>query len=141
LSFNAFFYTLVSTDTQEMFYSAKRQQYLIDQGYTFKIVTNLSEKAEQVAHEEGYSYSSPEDDRKLLRTVLTSETDLEKDQRIEDNLIRKNNPDGAALADSSVKRTAGMTMSQMSGGSGLRYRESSSSSKKQHPLFRKRQRR
>ena len=26
-SFNAFFYTLVSTDTQEMFYSAKRQQY------------------------------------------------------------------------------------------------------------------
>lgn len=30
-SFNAFFYTLVSTDTQEMFYSTKRQQYLIDQ--------------------------------------------------------------------------------------------------------------
>jgi DNA excision repair protein ERCC-3 len=30
-SFNAFFYTLVSSDTQEMFYSAKRQQYLIDQ--------------------------------------------------------------------------------------------------------------
>ena len=26
-SFNAFFYTLVSTDTQEMYYSAKRQQY------------------------------------------------------------------------------------------------------------------
>lgn len=25
-SFNAFFYTLVSTDTQEMFYSTKRQQ-------------------------------------------------------------------------------------------------------------------
>ncbi|EED93146.1 predicted protein, partial [Thalassiosira pseudonana CCMP1335] len=40
-SFNAFFYTLVSTDTQEMFYSTKRQQYLIDQGYTFKIVTTL----------------------------------------------------------------------------------------------------
>jgi DNA excision repair protein ERCC-3 len=142
-SFNAFFYTLVSSDTQEMFYSAKRQQYLIDQGYTFKIVTNLCEKAEKSAREEGYAYSSPEDDRKLLRTVLTSETDLEKDQRAEDNLIRKNNPDGAALADSSVKRTAGMTMSQMSGGSGLRYRESSSSSssKKQHPLFRKRQRR
>ena len=36
--FNAFFYTLVSTDTTEMFYSTKRQQYLVDQGYTFKVV-------------------------------------------------------------------------------------------------------
>lgn len=36
--FNAFFYTLVSTDTREMFYSAKRQQYLVDQGYTYKII-------------------------------------------------------------------------------------------------------
>ena len=39
--FNAFFYTLVSKDTQEMFYSTKRQQFLIDQGYQFKVVTNL----------------------------------------------------------------------------------------------------
>lgn len=35
-SFNAFFYTLVSQDTQEMYYSSKRQQFLIDQGYSFK---------------------------------------------------------------------------------------------------------
>ena len=34
---NALFYTLVSNDTQEMFYSIKRQQFLIDQGYTFKV--------------------------------------------------------------------------------------------------------
>lgn len=141
-SFNAFFYTLVSTDTQEMFYSAKRQQYLIDQGYTFKIVTNLCARADKEAVEQNYSYSTPEDDRKLLRTVLTSETDLEKEQRAEDTAIRKNNVDGAALADASVRRTAGMTMAQMSGGSQLRYREISTSGKiKRHPLFRKRQRR
>ena len=140
-SFNAFFYTLVTTDTQEMFYSAKRQQYLIDQGYTFKIVTNLCEKAEAAAVEEGYSYSSPEDDRKLLRTVLNSETDLEKEQRAEDTAIRKNNADGAALADASVKRNAGQTMAQLSGGSGLRYREAKrGGGSKRHPLFRKRQR-
>ena len=35
--FNAFFYTLVSTDTREVFYSSKRQQYLVDQGYTYKV--------------------------------------------------------------------------------------------------------
>ena len=29
--FNAFFYTLVSKDTQEMFFSAKRRRFLIDQ--------------------------------------------------------------------------------------------------------------
>ena len=140
-SFNAFFYTLVSTDTQEMFYSAKRQQYLIDQGYTFKIVTNLCERADREALENNYAFSTPKDDRDLLRTVLTSETDLEKEQRAEDTAIRKNNADGAALADASVKRTAGLTMAQMSGGSGLRYREISSGKTQRHPLFRKRQRR
>ena len=139
-SFNAFFYTLVSSDTQEMFYSAKRQQYLIDQGYTFKIVTNLCEKADAEAVEQGYKYATPEDDRELLRTVLSSETDLEKEQKAEDNAIRKGNADGAMLADAATKRTAGMTMSQLSGGSGLRYRESGGSTKR-HPLFRKRQRR
>jgi DNA excision repair protein ERCC-3 len=39
--FNAFFYSLVSTDTQEMYYSTKRQQFLIDQGYSFKVITSL----------------------------------------------------------------------------------------------------
>ncbi|KAJ3386873.1 hypothetical protein HDU92_002221, partial [Lobulomyces angularis] len=38
---NAYFYTLVSKDTHEMYYSTKRQQFLIDQGYQFKIITNL----------------------------------------------------------------------------------------------------
>jgi DNA excision repair protein ERCC-3 len=35
--FNAFFYSLVSKDTVEMYYSTKRQQFLIDQGYSFKV--------------------------------------------------------------------------------------------------------
>lgn len=45
--FNAFFYTLVSTDTKEMYFSMKRQQYLVDQGYTFKIDQKLVERAEK----------------------------------------------------------------------------------------------
>mmetsp|Transcript_21969 Transcript_21969/g.39883 ORF Transcript_21969/g.39883 Transcript_21969/m.39883 type:complete len:762 (+) Transcript_21969:77-2362(+) len=140
-SFNAFFYTLVSNDTQEMFYSAKRQQYLIDQGYTFKIVTNLCDRADEEAKIHNYTYSSAEDDRKLLRMVLTSEADLEKEQRNEDAAIRKGNQDGAALADAGVRRSAGVSMSSLSGGTGIRYREVSSGPTKRHPLFRKRQRR
>jgi len=139
-SFNAFFYTLVSTDTQEMFYSAKRQQYLIDQGYTFKIVTNLSELCDVEAKINGFVYSTPEDDKKLLQTLLMSDTEMEKDQKAEDTAIRKNNADGAALADASVKRTAGSSMSQLSGGTGMRYREIGGGSSKRHPLFTKRMR-
>jgi len=40
-AFNAHFYTLVSKDTQEMYFSTKRQRYLVDQGYAFKVVTRL----------------------------------------------------------------------------------------------------
>jgi hypothetical protein len=101
----------------------------------------LCEKADAAAVEQKYAYSTPEKDRELLRRVLTSENDLEKEQRAEDTAIRKNNPDGVSLADATVKRTAGMTLAQISGGSGVRYREiSASSSTKRHPLFRKRQR-
>lgn len=133
-SFNAFFYTLVSADTQEMFYSARRQQYLIDQGYTFKVVTNLCEKANAEARKQKYKYATPENDRDLLRRVLISETDLEKEQRSEDAAIRKSNPDGAQMADNTSKRS----LSQLSGGSGRRYNEINKT--KKHPLFRKRKR-
>jgi hypothetical protein len=36
--FNAFFYSLVSEDTHEMYYSGKRQQFLVDQGYSFCVL-------------------------------------------------------------------------------------------------------
>lgn len=137
-SFNAFFYTLVSADTQEMFYSSKRQQYLIDQGYTFKVISNLCDRAAEEAVKHNYRYKSAEDDREMLRTVLGSETDLEKEQRSEDMAIRKSNPDGASLADAGTKRTGGISMDKISGGAGMRYREVGSS--KRHPLFRKRKR-
>ena len=38
--FNAFFYSLVSSDTKEIFYATKRQRFLVDQGYAFKVLTN-----------------------------------------------------------------------------------------------------
>lgn len=42
--YNAFFYTLVSQDTLEMAYSRKRQRFLVNQGYSYKvsiIITNI----------------------------------------------------------------------------------------------------
>lgn len=40
--YNAFFYTLVSQDTLEMSYSRKRQRFLINQGYSYKVITKLA---------------------------------------------------------------------------------------------------
>jgi len=141
-SFNAFFYTLVSTDTQEMYYSAKRQQYLIDQGYTFKVVTNLCDLADREAEEKGYTYCDKETDLKLLTTLRTGGgNEMEKEQKTEDAAIRKNNTDGANMADQSVKRSAGSSMAQISGVGGMRYKETGGPSGKRHPLFAKRLRR
>lgn len=36
--YNAFFYTLVSQDTLEMAYSRKRQRFLVNQGYSYKVL-------------------------------------------------------------------------------------------------------
>jgi len=65
--FNAFFYSLVSTDTQEMYYSTKRQQFLIDQGYSFKVITNLLDNAAEGRAE--LQYSSQADQITLLVTL------------------------------------------------------------------------
>ena len=43
--FNAFFYSLVSTDTREMYFSKKREEFLINQGYAFRVITNILEHA------------------------------------------------------------------------------------------------
>lgn len=39
--YDAFFYSLVSQDTREAFYSAKRQQFLVEQGYGYRVLRNL----------------------------------------------------------------------------------------------------
>ena len=36
-------HSLISMDTSEMYFSSKRQQYLVDQGYTFKVIKDLED--------------------------------------------------------------------------------------------------
>ncbi len=67
--FNAFFYTLVSTDTSDMFFSTKRQQYLVDQGYTFQVVQDLS----PIADKESKRLSSKKLEVDLLARILDKE--------------------------------------------------------------------
>ena len=63
---NAYFYTLVSRDTREMYYSTKRQQFLVDQGYAFKV----NDAAKSLASAEGLPYANRQAQLQLLAEVL-----------------------------------------------------------------------
>lgn len=64
--FNAFFYSLVSKDTAEMFYSTKRQQFLVDQGYAFRVITELVGMKEMP----DLVYKTQSEQIELLQSVL-----------------------------------------------------------------------
>ncbi|PSN37523.1 DNA excision repair protein haywire [Blattella germanica] len=123
--YNAFFYTLVSQDTMEMSYSRKRQRFLVNQGYSYKVITKLAGMDE----EPDLMYKTREEQGQLLQQVLSaSETDADE-ERI---------PGEGPRAGPAFHRRVG-NMSSMSGADDavyLEYRKSSSSNVK-HPLFKK----
>ncbi|XP_011337770.2 general transcription and DNA repair factor IIH helicase subunit XPB isoform X2 [Ooceraea biroi] len=122
--YNAFFYTLVSQDTMEMNYSRKRQRFLVNQGYAYKVITKLAGMDE----EPDLMYTSREEQGQLLQQVLTaSDTDADE-ERIPGEGARP------------IIRKAG-TMTSMSGADDAVYYEykkaASSSTANKHPLFKK----
>ncbi|KAA0713407.1 TFIIH basal transcription factor complex helicase XPB subunit [Triplophysa tibetana] len=74
--YNAYFYSLVSQDTQEMAYSTKRQRFLVDQGYSFKVITKLAGM-----EEEDLMFSTREDQQQLLQKVLAA-SDLDAEEEV-----------------------------------------------------------
>lgn len=105
--FNAFFYSLVSKDTTEMSYSAKRQAFLVDQGYAFKTITHLTGMNELP----NLRYKTYDERAELLaHCILQSETatDVEK---IDDNMWSHLSGGGAK---SGVRRQA-ISMADASG--------------------------
>ena len=113
--FNAFFYSLVSKDTQEMYYSSKRQAFLVDQGYAFKVITHL-QGIEQLP---GLAFTSPAERRELLQEVMLQNETSADVERIDDDLFgaRSNGPrtSGGAVHKKGARRTAGM-LAELSGG-------------------------
>jgi len=57
--YNAYFYTLVSTDTSDMHYSNNRRKYLCDQGYSFQVM-HMDRVVQPITN-------SGEDEQKFLR--------------------------------------------------------------------------
>ncbi|GAB1608759.1 general transcription and DNA repair factor IIH helicase subunit XPB-like [Argonauta hians] len=116
--YNAYFYSLVSQDTLEMQYSMKRQRFLVNQGYSYKVITKLAGK-----EEDKLGYNSKEEQLQLLQTVLAA-TDADAEEEYE----------GGAKPMFTRK---GGSMSSMSGADDAVYMEYSRSrdSKHQHPIF------
>jgi DNA excision repair protein ERCC-3 len=144
--FNAFFYSLVSKDTQEMFYSTKRQQFLIDQGYAFKVITHLN----GLENLPDLVYKTQDEQIELLQSVLIAndnDADLGTD-------IRAVEGDLAGTVTSkhfgfpAAQRTSG-SLTALSGGHHMSYIEKNKSANKaigragpssapRHPVFAKR---
>ncbi|CAH7099910.1 general transcription and DNA repair factor IIH helicase subunit XPB [Phodopus roborovskii] len=125
--YNAFFYSLVSQDTQEMAYSTKRQRFLVDQGYSFKVITKLAGM-----EEEELAFSTKEEQQQLLQKVLAA-TDLDAEEEVVAGEF------GSRSGQAS--RRFG-TMSSMSGADDTVYMEyhssrSKASTKHVHPLFKR----
>ncbi|XP_063224122.1 general transcription and DNA repair factor IIH helicase subunit XPB [Bacillus rossius redtenbacheri] len=123
--YNAFFYTLVSQDTMEMSYSRKRQRFLVNQGYSYKVITKLA----GMEKEPDIMYSTREEQGQLLQQVLAA-SDIDADEeRI---------PGEGPRSGLTMNRRVG-NMSSMSGADDavyLEYRKHANSNIK-HPLFKK----
>ncbi|KAI5941765.1 general transcription and DNA repair factor IIH helicase/translocase subunit XPB isoform X1 [Manis javanica] len=125
--YNAFFYSLVSQDTQEMAYSTKRQRFLVDQGYSFKVITKLAGM-----EEEELAFSTKEEQQQLLQKVLAA-TDLDAEEEVVAGEFGSKS--------SQVSRRSG-TMSSLSGADDTVYMEyhsarSKVSTRHVHPLFKR----
>ncbi|KAL4758960.1 TFIIH/NER complex ATPase/helicase subunit SSL2 [Aspergillus foveolatus] len=136
--FNAFFYSLVSKDTDEMFYSSKRQAFLVDQGYAFKVITHL----QGIENLEGLAYATPAERRELLQEVMLQNESSADVENVTDDLFSERSGGNKARAKAGVKRSAA-TLSGLAGGEDMAYIEYNKSRNKQlkekqhHPLFRK----
>ncbi|KAI4143568.1 MAG: hypothetical protein LQ340_006955 [Diploschistes diacapsis] len=128
--FNAFFYSLVSKDTQEMVYSAKRQAFLVDQGYAYKIITHL----QGIEKLPGLAYSSQRERLELLAEVQIKNEDAADVEKIDDDMFSRAGARGrrtmGGAKGSGAKRMAGM-LSDLSGGQDMAYIEYNKSKNKE----------
>ncbi|XP_055327559.1 general transcription and DNA repair factor IIH helicase subunit XPB-like [Paramacrobiotus metropolitanus] len=129
--YNAFFYSLVSQDTTEMFFARRRQRFLVNQGYSYKVITRLAGM-----EDETLKLSTKEDQLELLRAVMqASDADADVER------IAGDSKDGAKVQ---MSRKVG-NMASLSGADDAVYKEmkgrgraaASKGDGKQHVLFKK----
>ena len=117
--FNAFFYSLVSKDTSEMAYSAKRQAFLVDQGYAFKVITQL----QGIDSLPDLAFKTSKERVELLQHVmLQQETAVDVEKVTDDIFSERSGRVGPAMKKAGVKRQAA-NLSDLAGGQDMSYAE------------------
>jgi len=144
--FNAFFYSLVSKDTKEMHFSSKRQAFLVDQGYAFKVITDLT----GIKDLPELAFQTPAERRELLQQVMIHNVDDDQ-EKFTDDLFHMNDrtmgSGPAAKKKAKARRTAG-ALKDLAGGQDMAYVEQNRSKnkdlkknkKESNPFFKKMQR-
>ena len=104
----------MSTDTVEMYYSTKRQQFLVDQGYSFKVVTSL------FSEEDGRALmlSRRDEQLALLASVMAAGEEEAGEERLPEDADELREKDSAL-----APRRAVRSMAQISGAGNMSYRE------------------
>ena len=110
--FDAFFYTLVSNDTREVYFTNKRQAFLIAQGYSYKVINQLI-SADQEGDE--LLLRNLDDQITLLASVLHASEETEKLEET-DGLSA-----GKATARLSNRKVG--SLAELSGAKGIKYME------------------
>ena len=103
--YNSFFYSIVSDDTVDIFYSAKRQQYLVDQGYSYEPVRD-GEKRWPARKQR--QLDSAEEQEKWLKQILDLKemseiSELNEESSVEGSVISKKST--SAFSGSSTSMT------------------------------------
>ncbi|VDD92592.1 unnamed protein product [Enterobius vermicularis] len=125
-AFNAFFYSLVSQDTVEMSYSRKRQRFLVNQGYAYKVVNRLPGM-----EKEALKLGTKDSQLQLLQQVLAaSDADAEEED------VKEETFDG--LREAKTMRKEG-SFASFSGSNSVSYTQKTRTIKDEdrHPLFRR----
>lgn len=148
--YNAFFYTLVhfflniwlgflnvsknfmyiiqvSQDTLEMSFSRKRQRFLVNQGYSYKVITKLA----GIEQDQELLYKTKEEQAKMLQAVLTASDNDADEERVPGEI-------GGSRPGPFGRRTG--TIASMSGADDnvyMEYKRSSGANLPKHPLFKK----
>ncbi|VDN60863.1 unnamed protein product [Dracunculus medinensis] len=125
-AFNAFFYSLVSQDTVEMSYSRKRQRFLVNQGYAYKVVNRLP----GMEKEELKLYTKDSQLQLLQQVLAASDADAEEED------VKEETFDGVREAKTLRKESS---FSSFSGSNSISYTQKTKTAKdeERHPLFRR----
>ncbi|KAL7671210.1 hypothetical protein ACOME3_006114 [Neoechinorhynchus agilis] len=126
--YNAFFYTLVSLDTPEIYFSTKRQSFLVNQGYTYRNISAF--EIVSTSNCSRKSAMSEADERNILTRTLAITAEME---------MEANANDGATIAKErrTYNRSKGSGLGGLSGALASGQSTSAAKQKERHPLFKK----